>query len=183
MPLVKLSYTTASRPPQGTDATTVHPEPSTITLGATSIFTVLFTIKGIPFLSGKKRYKVFPLATCSDKYSLHRMNVINQLFVSVTPLLAWATLDALFRLSARQIKSPASNSFSKSTPFLRNNKTITISNDSSQVGKKVHTLPDRFSRPREKLFGIMNSNRSGRHKSFTRIDHRAGPFDWERWCT
>ena len=140
MPLVKLPYTTASRPPQSTDATTVYPDPSTITLGATSISTVLFTIKGIPFLSGKKRYKVFPLATCSDQYSLHRMDVINQLLVSGTPLLAWATLDALFRLSARQIRSPASKSFSKSTPLLRNNKTITISNYSSQVGNKCSNI-------------------------------------------
>ena len=151
-PLVKLPYTTASRPPQGTDATTVHPEPSTFTLGATSLPTVLFTIKGIPFLSGKRRYKVFPLATCSDKYSLHRMDAINQLFVSETPLLAWATFDALFRLSAWQIKSPASKSFSKSTPFLRNNKTITISNDSSQVGNKSsYSTRSLFMAPRKTI--------------------------------
>jgi len=39
MPLGKLPYTTASRPPQGTDATTVHPEPGKF-YGANKVYFV-----------------------------------------------------------------------------------------------------------------------------------------------
>ena len=128
-------------------------------------------------------YKVFPLATCSEKYSLHRMDFINQLFVSGTPLLAWATFDALFLLSARQIKSPASNSCSKSTPLLRNNKTITISNHSSQVGNKSsYSTRSLFMAPRKTIRLWTATARGGTSRSHTLTIVQARLTE-RVWCT